>query len=84
VWPAGVHKAVTHVRVACPDDPAARPLLDGLAAEYARMYGEKTDGELSVREVEEFLPPRGVFLLVLSGSTTVAGGGVAPLGGDAA
>jgi hypothetical protein len=54
------------------------------SAEYARMYGEKTDGELSVREVEEFLPPRGVFLLVLSGSTTVAGGGVAPLGGDAA
>jgi hypothetical protein len=55
VWPAGVHKVVTHVRVACPDDPAARPLLDGLAAEYARMYGEKTDGEQSVREVEEFL-----------------------------
>jgi hypothetical protein len=55
------------LRVARPDDPATRPLLKGLAAEYARMYGEKRVGELSVRQAEDFLPPRGVFLLVLSG-----------------
>jgi GNAT superfamily N-acetyltransferase len=72
------------LRAARPDAPAARPLLAGLAEEYARMYGEKADGELSVREVEDFVPPRGAFLLALIGSTTVAGGGVGPLVGDVA
>ena len=37
------------LRLARPDDPAARPLLTGLADEYARIYGEKADGELSRR-----------------------------------
>ena len=48
------------------------------------MYGEIADGELTVREVEEFVPPRGIFLVAISGSTTVAGGGVAPLAGSVA
>ena len=34
--------------------------------------------------MEDFVPPRGVFLLALSGSTTVAGGGVALLVDDTA
>jgi GNAT superfamily N-acetyltransferase len=75
---------MTEIRIVRPDDPAARPLLDGLADEYAKTYGEKTNGELAVREVLDFVPPRGVFLLALDGATTVAGGGVAPLAGDAA
>jgi len=75
---------MTRIRIARPDDPAARPLLDGLADEYAKTYGEKTDGELAVREVVDFVRPRGVFLLAVSGATTVAGGGLAPLVGDAA
>ena len=54
---------MTEIRVARPDDPAARPLLDGLADEYATSYGEKTNGELAAREVVDFVPPRGVFLL---------------------
>jgi ribosomal protein S18 acetylase RimI-like enzyme len=77
-------QTMTQLRLARPDDPAAAPLLAGLADEYARVYGAKTDGELAVREVEDFVPPRGVFLVVLSASTTVAGGAVAPLVGDTA
>lgn len=75
---------MSELRLSRPDDPAARPLLDGLADEYARAYGERVDGELAIREVEDFVAPRGAFLLVLSGSTTVAGGGVAPLEHDVA
>jgi GNAT superfamily N-acetyltransferase len=79
-----VYAVVTRLRITHPDDPAVRPLLDGLADEYARLYGERTDGELSARAAEDFVPPRGAFLLAVSGSTTVAGGGVAPLVGDVA
>jgi GNAT superfamily N-acetyltransferase len=75
---------MTQLRLARPDHPAAEPLLAGLADEYARMYGEKAGGELTVREVEEFVAPRGAFILAMGGSTTVAGGGVAPLVGDVA
>ncbi len=66
------------------DDPAARPLLDGLSEEYAREYGERTRDELASRDVEEFVPPQGVFLLAVSGTETVGGGGIAPLSVDAA
>ena len=75
---------MTQLRLARHDHPAAEPLLAGLADEYARMYGEKADGELTVREPEVFVAPRGAFILAMSGSTTVAGGGVAPLVGDVA
>ena len=53
-------QTITELRLARPDDPAARALLAGLADEHARVYGEKTDGELSVREAEDFVPPSGV------------------------
>jgi ribosomal protein S18 acetylase RimI-like enzyme len=75
---------MTQLRVTHPDDPAARPLHDGLAHEYARMYGTRIAGELTTREAQELAAPRGVFVLALNGSTTVAGGGLAPLAGDAA
>jgi GNAT superfamily N-acetyltransferase len=67
-----------------PDDPAARPLLDQLADDYARLYGGRTDGELASRAVEDFLPPRGMFLLAVNGEETVGCGGVVPLAADAA
>jgi polar amino acid transport system permease protein len=71
--------AMTEFRIARPDDLVARPLLAALADEYARLYGAKADGELSVREAEEFVPPHGVFLVAREDATTIAGGGVAPL-----
>jgi GNAT superfamily N-acetyltransferase len=66
------------------DAPAARPLLEGLAEEYERQYGERTATELASREVEDFVAPRGVFLLAISGTETVGGGGIAPLTADTA
>jgi ribosomal protein S18 acetylase RimI-like enzyme len=54
-------------------------LLDGLAEEHGRWLGEPTEGELSVREAADCVPPRGVLLLLVDGSETLAGGGVAPL-----
>jgi GNAT superfamily N-acetyltransferase len=63
-----------------PDDPAARPLLDGLAEEYARLYGGgPTDDELRSRGAEDFVPPRGVLLLLVEDGETIAGGALAPL-----
>ena len=62
-----------------PEDPLARPVIDGLADEYARLYGARADGELTAREVEDFLPPRGVLLVLVEDGVTVAGGALAPL-----
>lgn len=57
-----------------------RPLLEGLAAEYERLYGEKAANELSSREVTDFLAPHGAFLLLTADGDVLAGGGLAPLG----
>jgi ribosomal protein S18 acetylase RimI-like enzyme len=73
-----------HLRPARTDEPAAQVLLDGLAEEYARLYGVKTDGELSSREAADFSPPRGALLLLVDGTETVAGGGLARLDDDVA
>jgi GNAT superfamily N-acetyltransferase len=54
-------------------------LLDGLAEEHGRLHGEPTEGELSPREAADCIPPRGVLLLLVDASGTLAGGGVAPL-----
>ena len=54
-----------------PDDPAARPLLDGLAEEEAR-------------EASDFVPPRGVLLVLVEDGETIAGGALAPLQEDVA
>ena len=72
------------LRLASPDDPGAEPLLAGLADEYARLYGERAEGELTTREVSEFVAPRGAFILAVERSAPVAGGGLAPLGGRVA
>jgi ribosomal protein S18 acetylase RimI-like enzyme len=70
---------VPELRTADPEAPAARPLWAGLAEEYARAYGERIEGELSIREAADFRPPRGVLLLLTQGSDTIAGGALAPL-----
>jgi GNAT superfamily N-acetyltransferase len=70
---------MTLLEVARPDDAAARPLLAELADHYTRNYGEPTEGELASRDVEDFVPPRGVFLLAVHGEETVGCGGIAPL-----
>jgi GNAT superfamily N-acetyltransferase len=67
------------LRTAHPDEPAARVLFDGLAHEYGSVYGHRTEGELSAREAADFVPPRGVLLLLTDGSAPLAGGGLAPL-----
>jgi GNAT superfamily N-acetyltransferase len=71
-----------HLRTARLGEPAALPLLAGLAAEYERTYGTRlTRGEMSAREASEFDPPRGALLLLLEGEETVAGAGLVPVGG---
>jgi GNAT superfamily N-acetyltransferase len=54
-------------------DEAAEPLLAGLTAEYDARYGENV--EMTRATEEEFEPPSGLFVVLVEGSTTVAGGG---------
>src|SRR3712207_3235321 len=72
------------IRRTHPEAAAARPLLQAVAKEYERVYGERTSGELESREAAEFLPPRGAMLLVVEAGETIAGGAVAPLSGEVA
>ncbi|MFI8964169.1 GNAT family N-acetyltransferase [Streptomyces sp. NPDC053493] len=53
-------------------DPLANPLLDELTHEYTTRYGASED--LRSYPAEEFLPPRGTFLLLLEQGRPVAGG----------
>lgn len=55
------------------NDPAALPLLDGLAQEYLERYGP--GDEMLSTKADEFEPPAGLFVVVLYGPVTVAGGG---------
>lgn len=55
------------------DDPLVTPLLEGLEAEYEARYGENE--EMSHTEIHEFDPPRGLFVVLLDGEVTAAGGG---------
>ncbi|CAN0620836.1 N-acetyltransferase [Burkholderia multivorans] len=64
-----------------PLDPAAAPLLDGLAVEYAARYHEfRTCGVAAVRDelatypAELFAPPAGAFVLLLHHGMPVGGG----------
>lgn len=54
-------------------DPEAAPLLAGLAEEYHTRYG--SNQEMSRASTGEFDPPAGLFLVVLDGTVTAAGGG---------
>ncbi len=55
-------------------DAAVEPLLTGLAAEYEARYGP--GDEMSTTNEVEFTRPDGVFLILVEGSATVAGGGI--------
>jgi ribosomal protein S18 acetylase RimI-like enzyme len=68
------------IRLARLDEPAAAPLLQGLAADYASVYGTAVaSAELAMRDAAEFLPPDGALLLLEAGDTTIAGGGMVRL-----
>lgn len=53
-------------------DAEAKPLLDGLAAEYTTRYGP--NDELTRFPPSEFAPPHGAFVLVFADDRAVAGG----------
>lgn len=54
-------------------DPAVAPLLTGLHEEYRQRYGPNE--EMSRTEEADFDPPAGLFLVLLDGGETAAGGG---------
>lgn len=54
-------------------DAAVRPLLAGLTHEYDTRYGENV--EMTRASESEFDPPSGLFVVLMDGTTTVAGGG---------
>lgn len=64
-----------------PADPLAAPLFAELAVEYDGRYGDLFGGaseELTRYPAEVFLPPVGVFLLLLDDGVAVAGGAFMP------
>jgi ribosomal protein S18 acetylase RimI-like enzyme len=65
---------MTHLTFADPDHPALTPLVGGLAAEYRRLYGALTDGELERHDPSEFRAPGGATLVIVEDDETLAGG----------
>ena len=54
-------------------DPEVASLLDGLRDEYDTRYGENI--EMTRASEAEFDPPAGLFIMLMDGATTAAGGG---------
>jgi hypothetical protein len=54
-------------------DPAVESLLVGLSDEYDARYGENI--EMTRASEAEFDPPAGLFIVLMDGPTTAAGGG---------
>ncbi len=54
-------------------DAAVVPLLDGLTNEYDNRYGENI--EMTRASTDEFDPPSGLFIVLVDGRVTTAGGG---------
>lgn len=75
----GQHDAVNLLEVRL-SDAVVESLLSGLAAEYEVRYGP--GDEMSTTKEDEFTRPDGVFLIVVEGSATVAGGGIRRCSGD--
>lgn len=65
--------AGVEMRPARLDDAQVEPLLAGLTQEYETRYGES--GEMTRASTDEFDPPSGLFIVVMDGPITVAGGG---------
>ncbi len=60
-----------------PDDPRAQPLLTDLLVEYDHRYGDLFGSAVTEMErypAEQFLPPAGLFLLLIEDDVAVAGG----------
>lgn len=60
-----------------PEDLRARPLLDDLLREYDARYGDlfgSAADEMDLYPATDFLPPAGLFLLLVEGDLAVAGG----------
>ena len=55
-------------------DAEVEPLLAGLTDEYDTRYGENI--EMTRATTHEFDSPAGLFIVLMDGSTTAAGGGV--------
>jgi GNAT superfamily N-acetyltransferase len=55
-------------------DPEVKPLLVGLSDEYDTRYGENI--EMTRASEAEFDPPAGLFVVLMDGPTTAAGGGL--------
>jgi GNAT superfamily N-acetyltransferase len=69
------------IHVSSPRDPLARPLLEGLIAEYTARYSDLAGRTGSAEEEvyhryppEAFEPPHGAFLLILREGVPIAGG----------
>lgn len=74
------HESFIYVSVR---DPRAQPLFEGLADEYRRRYldvvaAEDIERELTRYPDEDFVQPRGAFLLLLRDGVAVAGGAFMP------
>jgi GNAT superfamily N-acetyltransferase len=54
-------------------DPLVAPLLADLEREYLERYG--SNNEMKRTHPDEFEPPEGVFLVLMDGTVTAAGGG---------
>jgi GNAT superfamily N-acetyltransferase len=54
-------------------DLEVQPLLAGLTYEYDTRYGQNT--EMTRASAREFDPPSGLFIVLMDGPTTAAGGG---------
>jgi GNAT superfamily N-acetyltransferase len=54
-------------------DPEVEPLLVGLGDEYDSRYGENI--EMTRASGADFDPPTGLFIVLMDGPTTAAGGG---------
>ena len=64
---------MVEMRSARISDEAVKPLLAGLSDEYDARYGE--NAEMARTTEEEFDPPSGLFVVLVDGAVTVAGGG---------
>ncbi|PZE92846.1 GNAT family N-acetyltransferase [Curtobacterium sp. MCBD17_008] len=69
-------------RTVHPDDPAVAPLLADLEHEYDTRYGDSSDEPASVElrrwPAEDFVAPRGAFVLLFEDDQLVAGGAFKP------
>ena len=65
------------VRRVMPGDPALAPLLSDLVVEYGTRYGRPSPNtQLTEVPATDFLPPEGMFIVLMENGVTVAGGAI--------